>query len=171
MISSHVAGFNFYILLHNTTTAAVLFQLPESFHYTNDNRLYLAKVIEAFENFPVVIEFRHKEWIRQSVFEGLLQRKVSLAFCDMPELKNLPAAVVSCFDKLNNRSLRDHSTTAFVGANAMGLPPQRQPVKSEHRKTAVPKDLVTDQKGGYGNEEESDRTGYDPGSQRIHAGP
>ena len=105
-------------LLEKDKLCSVLFQFPQSFHYTNDNRIYLAKVIEAFENFPVVIEFRHKEWIRSSVFEGLLQRKVSLAFCDMPELKYLPASVVSCFDKLNNRSLRDHSTTAFVGANA-----------------------------------------------------
>ena len=49
----------------------------------------------------MVIEFRHKEWIRQSVFDGLLQRKVSLAFCDMPELKYLPI-----------------STTSFLGPNA-----------------------------------------------------
>ena len=67
-------------LLEKDKLCSVLFQFPQSFHYTNDNRIYLAKVIEAFKNFPVVIEFRHKEWIRQSVFEGLLQRKVSLAF-------------------------------------------------------------------------------------------
>lgn len=99
-------------LLEKDKLCSVLFQFPQSFHYTNDNRIYLAKVIEAFENFPVVIEFRHKEWIRQSVFEGLLQRKVSLAFCDMPELKNLPAAVVS------TPVVSTGSTTSFIGANA-----------------------------------------------------
>ena len=37
--------------------SALLFQLPESFHYTPDNRIYLAKLIEEFEGFPVVNGF------------------------------------------------------------------------------------------------------------------
>ena len=70
----------------------MLFQFPQSFHYTDLNRIYLAKLIEFFEGFPVVVEFRHREWIRESVFEGLSLRKSSLAFCDMPRLKALPGA-------------------------------------------------------------------------------
>ena len=74
--------------------SAVLFQLPESFHYTNDNRIYLAKLIQEFEGFPVMVEFRHKEWIRDSVFAGLEKRKAGIVFCDMPQLKNLPDGTV-----------------------------------------------------------------------------
>ena len=77
-------------LLEKNVLGAVLFQFPESFHYTNDNRYYLAKLIQVFEGFPVVIEFRHKEWVRESVFAGLEKMKASLCFCDMPRLKNLP---------------------------------------------------------------------------------
>ena len=77
-------------LLEKGVLGAVLFQFPESFHYINDNRYYLAKLIQAFEGFPVVIEFRHKEWVRESVFAGLEKMKASLCFCDMPRLKNLP---------------------------------------------------------------------------------
>ena len=84
--------------------SAVLFQLPESFHYTNDNRIYLAKLIAEFEGFPVMVEFRHKEWIRDSVFEGLEKRKASIVFCDMPQLKNLPDGTVM--------------KTPFIGNNA-----------------------------------------------------
>lgn len=84
-------------VLEKDALSAVLFQFPQSFHYINENRFYLAKLIEVFEGFPVVIEFRHKEWIRESVFEGLVQRKASVAFCDMPALKYLPAAMVSTF--------------------------------------------------------------------------
>lgn len=84
--------------------SAVLFQLPESFHYTNDNRIYLAKLIAEFEGFPVMIEFRHKEWIRESVFEGLKKRNVGIVFCDMPQLKNLPDGIVM--------------GTPFIGRNA-----------------------------------------------------
>ena len=84
--------------------SAVLFQLPESFHYTNDNRIYLAKLIAEFEGFPVMVEFRHKEWIRDSVFAGLEKRKAGIVFCDMPQLKNLPDGTVM--------------GTPFIGENA-----------------------------------------------------
>lgn len=69
---------------------SVLFQFPQSFHYTDENRIYLAKLIKEFKSFPVVIEFRHVEWIRESVLQGLEQRGASLCFCDMPQLKALP---------------------------------------------------------------------------------
>ena len=82
-------------LLEKDSISALLFQFPESFHYTPDNRFYLSALINEFEGFPVVIEFRHKEWIRDSVMEGLEKRGASVAFCDMPALKNLPAGVVS----------------------------------------------------------------------------
>ncbi len=72
--------------------STVLFQFPQSFHYTTENRFYLADLIQEFEGFPVVIEFRHVEWIKPSVFEGLEKRGVSVAFCDMPQLKALPKA-------------------------------------------------------------------------------
>lgn len=86
--------------------SAVLFQFPESFHYTNDNRIYLAKLIAEFEGFPVMIEFRHKEWIRESVFEGLEKRKAGIVFCDMPQLKNLgtPFIGVNAYIRLHGRN-------------------------------------------------------------------
>lgn len=84
--------------------SAVLFQLPESFHYTNENRIYLAKLIAEFEGFPVMVEFRHKEWIRESVFEGLEKRQAGIVFGDMPQLKNLPDGTVM--------------KTPFIGSNA-----------------------------------------------------
>lgn len=70
--------------------SAVLFQFPQSFHYIEENRFYLANLIKAFKGFPAVIEFRHTEWIRESVFEGLEKRNAGIVFCDMPQLKNLP---------------------------------------------------------------------------------
>ena len=82
-------------LLENSVLCSVLFQFPQSFHYTADNRFYLAKLLADFSEFPVSVEFRHKEWIRPSVFEGLDKRGASLVFCDMPQLKYLPAAEVS----------------------------------------------------------------------------
>ena len=91
-------------LQENGALSAVLFQLPESFHYTNDNRIYLANLIQKFEGFPTLVEFRHREWIKESVFEGLEKRNTGIVFCDMPQLKNLPDGTVT--------------NTPFIGSNA-----------------------------------------------------
>lgn len=91
-------------LQENGALSAVLFQLPESFHYTNDNRIYLANLIQKFEGFPTLVEFRHREWIKESVFEGLEKRNAGIVFCDMPQLKNLPDGIVT--------------NTPFIGSNA-----------------------------------------------------
>ncbi|MBQ4015468.1 MAG: DUF72 domain-containing protein [Treponema sp.] len=77
-------------LAQNESLASALFQFPQSFHYTDQNRMYLSALLAQFRGLPAVVEFRHAEWIRPSVFEGLSERGASLAFCDMPELKNLP---------------------------------------------------------------------------------
>ena len=77
-------------LAQNGSLASALFQFPQSFHYTDQNRLYLSALLAQFRGLPVVVEFRHAEWIRPSVFDGLAQRGASLAFCDFPELNNLP---------------------------------------------------------------------------------
>ncbi len=79
---------------------AVLFQFPQSFHYTPENRVYLAKLIEMFGSLPVVIEFRHVEWIKESVLEGLESRRATLCYCDMPELKYLPNIATSAVPEL-----------------------------------------------------------------------
>ena len=83
-------------LLEKDRLCTVLFQFPQSFHYTKDNRIYLASLIEEFKGFPVVIEFRHVEWVKESVFAGLEERGAGIAYCDMPDLKYLPNMVVDC---------------------------------------------------------------------------
>lgn len=106
--------------------SAVLFQLPESFHYTNDNRIYLAKLIAEFEGFPVMIEFRHKEWIRESVFEGLEMRKTGIVFCDMPMCHLAQMSIISNYangakrrmPQLKNLPDGTVMKTPFIGSSA-----------------------------------------------------
>ena len=97
-------------LAEKDSLCAVLFQFPQSFHYTDENRIYLAKLIAEFQGLPVVIEFRHVEWIKESVLNGLEQRNASLCFCDMPQLKALPNMVVEPVDTTNR--------TPFIGPTA-----------------------------------------------------
>lgn len=80
-----------YLLSHNLISS-LLFQFPQSFHYTDVNRRYLAAVTSRFQSVAncVCVEFRNSEWLKDSVFDGFVKRNLSLVFCDMPELKHLP---------------------------------------------------------------------------------
>ncbi|MCR5762669.1 MAG: DUF72 domain-containing protein [Treponema sp.] len=103
-------------LAEKGTLLAVLFQFPQSFHYTKENRIYLAGLISQFEGFPLVVEFRHREWIRESVFSGLKERNASLAFCDMPNLSALP-----CRTDLQGKAASFAGSLAYIrlhGRNA-----------------------------------------------------
>ncbi len=91
-------------LLQNSSLSAVLFQFPQSFRYLADNRFYLADLLKEFKDFPCVVEFRHREWVRQSVFEGLSQRGAGIVFCDMPMCPSLP----------DGKTVK----TPFIGKNA-----------------------------------------------------
>lgn len=74
------------IPLHETSSlASVLIQFPESFDYKTENRIYLSDLLKNLKDFPCVVEFRHKSWIRASVFQGLEHRKTGIVFCDMPQ--------------------------------------------------------------------------------------
>lgn len=77
--------------------ACVLVQFPYSFHASEENRAYLARLREGFGELPVVVEFRSGDWIEERTFEEL--RALRLGFCcvDQPRLPNLipPVAVAT----------------------------------------------------------------------------
>ncbi len=65
---------------------ALLAQFPWSFRRTPPNRLKLARILDAFEGWPVAVEFRHASWDRPEVFEGLRERRVAICSIDQPLL-------------------------------------------------------------------------------------
>jgi len=69
---------------------AVLFQFPYSFHYTEDNRRYLDKLLKFFKGVPSAVEFRKADWYTAKVIEGMNKRSIPLVSLDMPELPKLP---------------------------------------------------------------------------------
>ena len=69
---------------------AVLFQFPFSFHYEDENRRYLGKILDEFSGIPAAVEFRNAEWLNNRVIDGLKERNAALVGLDMPELKGLP---------------------------------------------------------------------------------
>jgi uncharacterized protein YecE (DUF72 family) len=77
--------------------AAVLLQFPTSFHNTPDNQDYLTALRDALADLPLVVEFRHHDWITQRVMARL--KEMQMAFCcvDQPRISTLvpPVAVVT----------------------------------------------------------------------------
>lgn len=69
---------------------AVLFQFPYSFHYEDENRRYLGRILDEFSGIPAAVEFRNAEWLNNRVIEGFKERGVALVGLDLPDLKGLP---------------------------------------------------------------------------------
>lgn len=70
--------------------AAVLIQLPYSFHYQSQNRAYLGSLLDQLKGLPMAVEFRNDEWTGQRVYDELDQRGVGWVMVDRPELSGLP---------------------------------------------------------------------------------
>ena len=71
--------------------AAVLLQFPYSFHYTVDNRRYLAELCNKIQHLPLAVEFRNASWQQEKVYCELSSRGIAAVVVDCPPLASLPA--------------------------------------------------------------------------------
>ena len=63
---------------------SVLLQFPWSFKNTADERAYLAKLLERFKDYPLVVEVRHTSWNNEEVYEWFEERGVGICNIDQP---------------------------------------------------------------------------------------
>jgi len=63
---------------------ALLAQFPWSFKNTQENRDYLAKLLEKFKDYPLVVEVRHASWNKPAVYQSLEKRGVGFCNIDQP---------------------------------------------------------------------------------------
>lgn len=84
-------------LLDEGKLYGILLQFPYAFKNTEQNRRYLHELRGHFEDYELIVEFRHNSWINPAVFDFL--RRNRLAFCcvDEPRISRLvpPVAVVT----------------------------------------------------------------------------
>jgi uncharacterized protein YecE (DUF72 family) len=71
--------------------AGVLAQFPNSFRKNPDNRAYLGRFRDALgPDIPVVVEFRHREWVEdETTFDLLAELNLSFVCVDEPQFKSL----------------------------------------------------------------------------------
>jgi uncharacterized protein YecE (DUF72 family) len=72
----------------------VLLQFPWKFQYSQDNLAHLAQLPKKLSGVPLVVEFRHRSWLRPDVEELLRERELGFCTVDEPELPGLMPPVV-----------------------------------------------------------------------------
>jgi uncharacterized protein YecE (DUF72 family) len=62
---------------------AVLMQFPYRFHHTPENRAMVRRLADAFQEYPLVLEIRHRSWDRAEVFSWL--QALGMGFCNIDQ--------------------------------------------------------------------------------------
>jgi uncharacterized protein YecE (DUF72 family) len=75
--------------------ACLLLQFPYSYKNIEDNRLFLLKLKERLNPYPVVVEFRNRGWITHEIFRYLRENDIGYCSVDEPHYKNLPPPIVA----------------------------------------------------------------------------
>jgi len=71
-------------LLKSGKLGALLLQFPWSFKNTEEDRIYLSKLLEKFRRYPLVLEVRHASWNTPAMYEWLQERGVGICNIDQP---------------------------------------------------------------------------------------
>ena len=66
---------------------AVLLQFPWSFKNTDDERIYLTKLLDRFKDYPLVLEIRHSSWNNPQIYQWLEELEVGICNVDQPLFK------------------------------------------------------------------------------------
>jgi len=75
----------------------LLAQFPPRFRPSPQAQQYVAEFARAFGDLPLVVEFRHRSWARQPVFDFLRERGIGYCAVDEPQFRTLmpPLAVAT----------------------------------------------------------------------------
>jgi uncharacterized protein YecE (DUF72 family) len=66
---------------------AVLVQFPWSFKRTEEDRAWLADIVSAFSQYPLVVEIRHESWNVPEFYESLAEGGIGFVNIDQPLFK------------------------------------------------------------------------------------
>lgn len=75
-------------LLEAGRLGALLAQFPWSFKRTDENREWIADLIEAFRDFPLVLEVRHASWNTPEFYRSLAEHDAGFVNIDQPMFRH-----------------------------------------------------------------------------------
>ncbi len=84
-------------LVETKKLGCLLAQFPTRFHNTPENRDYLAEFHSRLRDYPLVVEFRSRDWVDEGVFDFLRQQQIGFCAVDEPHFSSLmpPIAVAT----------------------------------------------------------------------------
>jgi len=90
----------------------ILAQFPTSFHPTEKNIGYLGKVRERLAAYPLVVEFRRRDWLTEATFAWLKEQDIGFCGVDEPQCGSLMPPVVRAtsdlgYVRLHGRNAKD----------------------------------------------------------------
>ena len=71
-------------LVADNRLGALLLQFPWSFKNTEEERVYLQRLLRSFQDYPLVLEVRHASWNTPEVYEFLERMQVGICNIDQP---------------------------------------------------------------------------------------
>jgi len=100
------------VLASEEKLGAVLVQFPWSFKNTDDDRVYLTRLLDRFKDYPLVVEIRHSSWNTPQIYESLEGLGVGICNVDQPLFARSikPAAVTTSqigYVRLHGRNYQD----------------------------------------------------------------
>jgi uncharacterized protein YecE (DUF72 family) len=75
--------------IDNNCLGSLLLQFPQSFHYKDKNRIYLKRLIQELLPVTLSVEFRNKDWLKESVYSTLSELDTGFVCVDEPCLPSL----------------------------------------------------------------------------------
>jgi len=89
-----------------------LLQFPWSFKNTDEERVYLSKLLDRFKDYPLVLEVRHSSWNNSQIYEWLEESGVGICNVDQPLFsKSIKPAALSTspvgYVRLHGRNYQD----------------------------------------------------------------
>ena len=75
----------------------IIAQFPNSFHRNPQSLAYLADLRHRFGDLPLAVEFRHKGWASEEVFQFFREQKIAFVCVDEPQFPTLmpPVAAIT----------------------------------------------------------------------------
>lgn len=77
-------------LLQTGKLSGILLQFPYSFKYSPRGMAHLTRVLDLLEGFSLHVEFRHRSWYRDDVFDHFGRRGARICSVDGPQIGSLP---------------------------------------------------------------------------------
>jgi len=96
----------------------VLFQFPNAFRNTQENRAYLSQCKEIYPNYPLITEFRHTSWITKPTFDFLKNLDVAYCSVDEPDIPGLMPPEAVATNKLGYVRFHGRNKEAWYSGNS-----------------------------------------------------